>query len=88
MAAEQYQTLRSVSDNHVFVVCRDGTFYELVPDDVRKLGPWQGNRRGAVEAFEARVAPGARARRLHAGQVRGRGVQAGGVGLAEPTRLL
>jgi hypothetical protein len=26
-----YQTLRSVSDHHVFVVCRDGTFYELVP---------------------------------------------------------
>ena len=29
----QYQTLRSVSDHHVFVVCRDGTFYELVPDE-------------------------------------------------------
>ena len=36
-----YQTLRSVSDHHVFVVCRDGTFYELVPEDVRKQGPWQ-----------------------------------------------
>ena len=34
MADEQYQTLRSVSDHHIFVVCRDGTFYELVPDDV------------------------------------------------------
>ena len=33
-----YQTLRSVSDHHVFVLCRDGTFYELVPDDVRKQG--------------------------------------------------
>ena len=28
----QYQTLRSVSDHHVFVVCHDGTFYELVPE--------------------------------------------------------
>ena len=28
----QYQTFRSISDNHVFVVCRDGTFYEIVPD--------------------------------------------------------
>jgi hypothetical protein len=30
----QYQTLRSVSDNHVFVVCRDGGFYHL-PGEVR-----------------------------------------------------
>jgi hypothetical protein len=44
----QYQTLRSVSDNHVFVVCRDGTFYESVPADVRKQGPWQGQHRGEM----------------------------------------
>jgi hypothetical protein len=31
----QYQTLRSVPDHHVFVVCRDGTFYEIVPEEVR-----------------------------------------------------
>jgi hypothetical protein len=36
-----YQTFRSVSDQHV-LVCRDGTSYELAPDDVRKQGPWQG----------------------------------------------
>jgi len=30
-ALMQYQTLRSVSDQPVFVVCRDGTFYERVP---------------------------------------------------------
>ena len=47
-----YQTLRSVSDHHVFVVCRDGTFYELVPDDVRKQGPWQGQDRGEVETLK------------------------------------
>jgi hypothetical protein len=47
-----YQTFRSVSDVHVFVVCFDGSFYERVPDDVRRLGPWQGNRRGAVEALK------------------------------------
>ena len=28
---------------HVFVLCYDGSFYEGVPDDVRKQGPWQGN---------------------------------------------
>ena len=51
-APVQYQTLRSVSDHHVFVLCRDGTFYERVPNDVRRLGPWQGYRRGAVEALK------------------------------------
>ena len=42
-----YQTLRSVSDNHVFVVCHDGGFYEL-PDHVRHRGPWQGMHRGEI----------------------------------------
>ncbi len=42
-----YQTLRSVSDNHVFVVCRDGGFYEL-PDHARHRGPWQGMHRGEI----------------------------------------
>jgi hypothetical protein len=41
----RYQTLRSVADNHVFVICRDGLFYEL-PEEVRKQGPWQGMHRG------------------------------------------
>ena len=47
MANEIYQTLRSVSDNHVFVVCRDGCFYSL-PEAVRHRGPWQGMQRGAI----------------------------------------
>jgi hypothetical protein len=45
----RYQTLRPVSDNHVFVVCRDGSFYERV---VRKRGPWQGQHRGEVEKLK------------------------------------
>src|SRR5438876_10432747 len=44
----QYQTLRSVSDHHVFVVCLDGSFYEIVPGDVRRQGPWQGMHRGEL----------------------------------------
>jgi len=52
MQTESYQSLRSVSDNHVFVVCRDGTFYEIVPDDVRKQGPWQGMQRGELEKLK------------------------------------
>ncbi len=42
-----YQTLRSVSDHHNFVVCRDGEFYSL-PDHVRHRGPWQGMYRGEL----------------------------------------
>jgi hypothetical protein len=43
-----FQTFRSVTDNHVFVVCLADKFYEIVPDDVRKQGPWQGQHRGEV----------------------------------------
>jgi hypothetical protein len=50
--ADRYQTFRSVSDVHVFVLCYEGSFYERVPSEVRKQGPWQGNRRGAVEALK------------------------------------
>ena len=73
--AGRYQTFRSVSDLHVFVLCYDGTFYERVPHDVRRLGPWQGQHRGEVELLKLE-SPGARARRLRARQVRARGVQA------------
>jgi hypothetical protein len=48
----RYQTLRSVSDHHVFVVCHDGIFYEL-PEEVRKQGPWQGMQRGEIEKLKA-----------------------------------
>jgi len=44
---QMYQALRSVSDNSVIVICRDGGFYDL-PDDVRHRGPWQGLRRGNI----------------------------------------
>ena len=69
----QYQTLRSVSDNHVFVICYDGRFDEL-PDHVRQQGPWQAMQRGEIE-----LPPGARARWLCAGHLRARGVQARGL---------
>ncbi len=48
----QYQTLRSVSDNHVFVICYDGRFDEL-PHHVRQQGPWQGMHRGEIEKLKA-----------------------------------
>jgi hypothetical protein len=49
----RYQTLRSVSDHHVFVVCRDGAFYEIVPSEVRKQGPWQGQHHGEIDKLKA-----------------------------------
>ena len=39
MRPMRYQTFRSGSDVHVFVLCYDGSFYERVPEDVRKQGP-------------------------------------------------
>ena len=44
----RYQTLRSVSDNQVHVICRDGEF-ESLPDAIRHQGPWQMMRRGKVD---------------------------------------
>ena len=52
MQTESYQTLRSVSDHHIFVVCRDGKFYEDAPQEVRKQGPWQGMQRGELEKLK------------------------------------
>ena len=43
----RYQTLRSVSDNHVFVICIVDRFYDL-PEIIRQQGPWQVMHRGEV----------------------------------------
>ena len=43
----QYLIFRSVSDNHVFVVCHDGEFYSP-PEAVRRRGPWQGMHRDDI----------------------------------------
>jgi hypothetical protein len=45
---KSYQTFRSVSDVHVFEVCRDGEFYETVPEHARKRGPWQVQHQGEL----------------------------------------
>jgi hypothetical protein len=37
---------------HVFVVCYDGKFYDVVPEDVRKQGPWQGQHLGDVDKLK------------------------------------
>jgi hypothetical protein len=60
-----YQTFRSVSDVHVFVLCYDGAFYELVPDDVRKQGPWQGQHRGELANLATQYSLDSRSRATH-----------------------
>jgi hypothetical protein len=48
-----YQTFRSVSDGHVFVLCYEGTFYDSVPNYHETPRPVAGKpprRRRGVEA--------------------------------------
>jgi hypothetical protein len=47
LVSPQYQTFRSLSDNHVHLICLDGEFEEL-PDYIRHQGPWQSMGRGEV----------------------------------------
>ena len=43
-----YQTLRSVSDNHVHLICGVEEAFADLPDHVRHLGPWQVMSRGEI----------------------------------------
>lgn len=42
-----YFLLRSHSDNHVHLLCRDGRF-ESLPDEIRHQGPWTVLQRGEI----------------------------------------
>jgi hypothetical protein len=46
-----YQTLRSVSDNHVYVIYIEDRIYEI-PEQIRRQGPWQGMRRGEIDKLK------------------------------------
>jgi hypothetical protein len=46
------QTLRSVSDNHVHLICEADEAFADLPDHVRHQGPWQVMRRGEIEALK------------------------------------
>ena len=48
----QYQTLRSISDNHIFVICYDSRFDEL-PNHLHHQGPWQGMHHGELDKLQA-----------------------------------
>ena len=58
-AAMHYQTLRSVSDNHVFLICGADEAFADLPDHVRHQGPWQAMQHGEIEKLKAnyRLAP-------------------------------
>jgi hypothetical protein len=48
----QYQTLRSVSDDHVHLICGADEAFADLPDHVRHQGPWQVMSRGDVEKLK------------------------------------
>jgi hypothetical protein len=47
----RYQILRSVRDKKIHVICSEGSFDSL-PDDIRKLGPWQSLKRGDLDRLK------------------------------------
>lgn len=55
--SDRYETSYSHADKDVHVICRDGRFYEDVPDKILKLGPWEGGIRGRIEALKPESAP-------------------------------
>ena len=50
---DRYQTLRSVSDNHVHLICGADEAFAGLPDHVRHQGPWQVMSRGEVANLKA-----------------------------------
>ena len=47
----RYQIVRSVRDKKIHVIFCDGSF-DTLPDDIRKLGPWQSLSRGDIERLK------------------------------------
>ena len=43
-APEQYEKNRSHGNNHLFVICYADRFYEDVPADLIRRGPWRSSR--------------------------------------------
>jgi hypothetical protein len=48
----QYQTLRSVSDNHVHLICGVDEAFADLPDHIRHQGPWQVMSRGEIDQLK------------------------------------
>jgi hypothetical protein len=52
LVSPQCHTLRSLSDNHVHLICGADEAFADLPDHVRHQGPWQGMQRGEIEKLE------------------------------------
>ena len=48
LVSPQCHTLRSLSDNHVHLICGVDEAFADLPDQVRHLGPWQAMSRGDI----------------------------------------
>jgi hypothetical protein len=48
----RYQAMTAVRDKSLHVICYEDKFEQL-PDEIRHRGPWQGLKRGNVEALKA-----------------------------------
>ena len=50
---DRYETSYSHAEKDFHVICREGRFYDDVPDKLLKLGPWQGGVRGEMAALKS-----------------------------------
>ena len=48
----RYERSRGSNDKHRHVLCREDQFYNIVPDGIRKRGPWQVITRGYVQSLK------------------------------------
>jgi hypothetical protein len=46
------ERIESAQHRGLVVLGYDGKFYDVVPDDVRKQGPWQGQHLGDVDKLK------------------------------------
>jgi hypothetical protein len=49
----QYESWRSANDPWLHIVCYDETFDRVVPDKLRRRGPWTGSKRGPVSRLKS-----------------------------------
>jgi hypothetical protein len=49
---DRYQTLRSISDNHVHLICGADEAFADLPDHVRHQGPWRVMSRGEIDKLK------------------------------------
>lgn len=45
---ERYEVTRTQQDKETHVISREGRFYEDVPTEIRRQGPWWGTARGRI----------------------------------------